>query len=251
VSWYGFSIPKALSPDGKTVLLDEDDVVYVRPTDGVSPAVRLGEGIAQDLSPDGKWALALPVISPDHLLLLPTGAGEAKTLDTAGIACHFATFFPDGKRILVQGERKGERQRLFVMPVSGGPLVAITPEGIGLATYIPPDGKHVAGWAPERRFNLYATDGSGEAPRTIPGIEQDENPQCWDSTGRFLFLVKGSKILRFDVSTGRKEPWMELGNTSEEGDVMGDSVHLTPDGRLCAFARFHSASELYLATGLR
>jgi hypothetical protein len=251
VSWYGFSTPKALSPDGKTLLLDEDDVVYVRPTDGVSPAVRLGEGIAQDLSPDGKWALALPVANPDHLLLLPTGAAESKSLDTGGVTCLNACFFPDGKRILVQGERKGERSRLFVMLVSGGAPVPITPERVGLATRIPQDGKHVAGWAPEHRFNLYPADGSGEEPRTIPGIERDENPQAWDSTGRFLFLVKGSNILRFDVSTGRKEPWMALSGSAEWGVVDGDTVQLTPDGRFCAFARFHSASDLYLATELR
>jgi hypothetical protein len=251
LSWYGFSVPKALSPDGKTMLFDEDDVVYVRPTDGISPAVRLGEGIAQDLSPDGKWALALPVANPDHLLLLPTGAGETKSLDTGGVTCQYAAFFPDGKRIVLAGAKKGEHRRLYVLPVSGGSPLAVSPDDVGLALRIPPDGKHVPGWARPRALNLYPADGSRENPRTIPGVGEDENPQSWDSTGRFLFLVKGSKILRFDISTGRKEPWMDLSDSAEGGVVDGDSVQLTPDGRFCAFTRFHSASELYLATGLR
>jgi hypothetical protein len=231
--------------------MDGDDVVYVRPTDGVSPAVRLGEGIAQDLSPDGKWALALPVKSPDRVLLLPTGPGEPRTLDGGGITCRYAAFFPDGKRIVMSGSRKGERDRLYVLPTSGGQPTAVSPEGGGLALRVPPDGRHVAGWMPEHRFTLYATDGSGEAPRTIPGIAEDENPQGWDSTGRFLFLVKGSKILRFEIASGRKEPWMDLAPSAEGGDVVSDSFQITPDGRFCAFARFHSTSELYLATGLR
>jgi hypothetical protein len=93
-------------------------------------------------------------------------------------------------------------------------------------------------------------DGSGPA-QSIPGIDEDENPQGWDSTGRFLYLVKGTKIVRFDVVSGRKEPWMQLADTAEGGSLVSDSVQLTPDGRSCAFARFHSTSELYLVTGLR
>ncbi len=250
LSWYGFSMPKALSPDGKIMLLDEDDVVYIRPTDGISPAIRLGEGIAQDLSPDGKWALALPVISPDHVLLLPTGPGEPKSLDTGGIMCQYALFLPDGKRLVVSGRQKGERLRLYVLPISGGAPIAVSPEGGGLASRIPPDGRHVAAWMPPHVLNLFPVDGTGAA-RSIPGIDEDENPMGWDSTGRFLFLVKGTKIVRFDVVSGRKGPWMQLVDTAEGGAVVSDSVQLTPDGRFCAYARFHSASELYLVTGLR
>jgi hypothetical protein len=250
LSWYGFSTPKALSPDGKTMLLDEDDVVYVRPTDGVSPAVRLGEGIAQDLSPDGRWALALPVSSPDHVLLFPTGPGEPRSLDTGGIMCQYALFLPDGKRLVVAGTKKGERLRLYVLPISGGAPLAVSPEGGGLATRVPPDGRRIAGWAPPHVFNLYPVDGSSPA-RSIPGIAEDENPQGWDSTGRFLYLVKGTKIVRFDVVSGRKEPWMDIADTAEGGVVVSDSVQITPDGRFCAYARFHSTSDLYLVTGLR
>ncbi|MGH9441287.1 MAG: hypothetical protein ACRD16_03320, partial [Thermoanaerobaculia bacterium] len=230
-----------------------DDVVYVRPTDGVSPAVRLGEGIAQDLSPDGKWALAFPVSSPDHVLLLPTGPGESRAVDTGGIICKFAIFFPDGRRVLIQGEKKGEPRRLYVLPIAGGSPRAITPAGVSMAVRVSPDGKHAAGWAPGpgRVLNLYPVDGSAGEPRSISGIAEDENPRAWDSTGGFLYLVKGTKILRLDVSSGRKEPWMDLSNSAEGGTVDGDSVQVTPDGRFCAYARFHSASELYLATGLR
>ena len=52
--------------------------VYVRKTDG-SPAVRLGEGAAQDLSPDGKWALAiLHSASDPQLVALPDAARERR-----------------------------------------------------------------------------------------------------------------------------------------------------------------------------
>jgi hypothetical protein len=44
-----------------------------------SPAVRLGKGMAQSLSPDGRWALAIDLVQ-NTLLVLPTGAGEPRTL---------------------------------------------------------------------------------------------------------------------------------------------------------------------------
>jgi len=65
ISWLDVSVPNALSADGRTLLLLENGEgggpnysVFLRPTDG-SPAIRLGDGNAQDLLPDGKWALAI------------------------------------------------------------------------------------------------------------------------------------------------------------------------------------------------
>ena len=56
LSWFDAGLPVALSPDGKVLLLSEVGEgggerysVYLRPTDG-SPAIRLGEGNACDLT---------------------------------------------------------------------------------------------------------------------------------------------------------------------------------------------------------
>src|SRR5277367_6533694 len=86
LSWLDWSSPGDLSADGRTVLFAETGegggpkyAVYIRKTDG-SPAIRLSEGVGLALSPDGKWALARPNITPSPLMLLPTGVGEAKPL---------------------------------------------------------------------------------------------------------------------------------------------------------------------------
>jgi Tol biopolymer transport system component len=215
--------------------------------------VRLGDGIAQDLSPDGKWAIALPVASPDHVLLLPTGPGETKSLDTGGVTCHNAMWLPDGGRILISGSRKGEPNRIFVMPISGGAARPLTPGGTTLASPVSPDGRYIPVWQPGHVMTLLPTDGSSEEPRTLTGIAADENPQGWDSTGRYLYLVKGTTILRMEVATGRKELWkdIDLADSAEGGQIDSDTVHLTPDGRFCVYGRFHSDSALYLVTGLR
>jgi Tol biopolymer transport system component len=70
LSWLDWTIPRDISADGSTVLFDESGFgggqnysVFIRKTDG-SPAVRLGEGNAQALSPDGKWAISVPLKPP-------------------------------------------------------------------------------------------------------------------------------------------------------------------------------------------
>ena len=96
LTWLDWSLPSAISPDGKVVLFSESGEgggpgysVYIRKTDG-SPAVRLGEGNTQDLSPDGEWALAIIHSASDpQLVALPDRRRRAEAL-------------PEGRRVGVQ-----------------------------------------------------------------------------------------------------------------------------------------------------
>ena len=89
--------------DGKIILFDEEGVgggvryaaaqeltyaVYIRNTDG-SPAIRLGEGAANAMSPDQKWVIVQTPSSPEQLRLLPTGAGELSRSPTIQMCCNF------------------------------------------------------------------------------------------------------------------------------------------------------------------
>jgi hypothetical protein len=72
-SWFDGSTAREISADGKTIIFDErqeaggdDAAIYLRKTDG-SPAIRLGAGRAEGLSPDGKWVLALTSGAPQQL----------------------------------------------------------------------------------------------------------------------------------------------------------------------------------------
>ena len=63
LTWLGISFLADLSSDGRQVLFTEllagaaeTGFMYLRQTDG-APAVRLSEGGARALSPDGKWVL--------------------------------------------------------------------------------------------------------------------------------------------------------------------------------------------------
>ncbi|HRI53272.1 MAG TPA: protein kinase, partial [Pseudomonadota bacterium] len=82
LSWFDFSRAVDLSADGQTLLFDETGEgggplysTFVRKLDG-SPAVRLGEGTALALSPDGRWALAVVPDKTPRMVLWPTGPGQ-------------------------------------------------------------------------------------------------------------------------------------------------------------------------------
>src|SRR5438132_903191 len=128
LSWLDWSTPGDLSSDGRTVLFAETGegggpkyAVYLRKTDN-SPAIRLSDGIGMALSPDGKWALARPNITPSPLVLLPTGVGEAKPLTHDSINHLWGHWLPDGKQLVFLGNETGHGFRLYVeSPEQGKP----------------------------------------------------------------------------------------------------------------------------------
>ena len=147
--WIG-SLPVDISRDGKTVLLDEQGeesgpnyTVAMRDMQG-SPPIALGEGMAGDLSPDGKWALTN--VSYTQLMLLPTGAGTAKRIDRGQIQqyLHGIHWMPDGKQIVFSGIAAGQAARCFIQNIDGGKPRPITPEGVSMCG-VSPDGLSIAG----------------------------------------------------------------------------------------------------------
>src|SRR5262249_52154194 len=119
------------------------EYVYIRRTDA-SDAVRLGEGFALAISPDGKWAVTRKRLTA----LMPTSAGELRLIEAPGLRfLDGATFFPDGNRVLLCGKAEGRRSRLYEAALAGGAPTPVTEEGVSLPEHthtISPDGRHVA-----------------------------------------------------------------------------------------------------------
>ena len=70
LSWHDWNVAKDISRDGQFVLFEDASeaagpgyAVALRKLDGSLP-VRLGEGSAGGLSPDGKWAISISIDSP-------------------------------------------------------------------------------------------------------------------------------------------------------------------------------------------
>ena len=268
LSWLDYSYPAGLSPDGKTLLFDEEGgggslaysksgglsyAVYIRKTDG-SPAVLLGEGGALALSPDGKSVISQTNDSPSQLRLLTTGAGEARDLTKDNVNHTWARWFPDGKRILFSGNGPGQGVRLYVYDIASNKSQPITPEGVdGNAFFVSPDSQWVAGIGPDRKGYLYPV-GGGE-PRVIPGLNPGEQPITFSTDGRSLYIYQPGElpasVYRLDIQTGQRTLWRQLLPSDPAGVETIGPILMTPDAQTCIFGYHRMLADLYLVEGLK
>ena len=257
LSWLNWSFPKDISPDGKTVLFDEQNLqpsgVYLRKLDG-SPAVRIGEGSGTDFSPDGRSALTVRNEASCQIVLVPTGAGEPKQLGKSGLSCQVARWFPDGRRILIAGREPGRGARIYVQDIPDGKPRAITPEGVSFLFHVvSPDGKSVVATGTDRRIAVYPTE-PGE-PRVPPGFEPDDIPLRWTADGASIFVYRPSapplRVEKVDVRTGRRTLWKELRPPDPSGVQQVGPIEIAPNETSYVYSYRRALDELYLATGLR
>ena len=259
LTWLDWSLPAALSVDGKTVLFSESGEgggagysVYIRKTDG-SAAVRLGEGNAQDLSPDGEWALSIVHSASDpQLVAYPTGAGEPKIFTKEGLSVYLAQFLPDGKRMLLTGSESGHGQRLYLRDFAGGKPRAVTPEGYSGVGVIAPDGSWTVVLGPDRKRYLYPL--AGGEPTAVAGLQSDEGVDQRSPDGRFLYVHRRSeaplRVFRLEIANGRRELWKTLMPADAAG-VTGLIPLPAPDGSSYVYNYNRSLSDLYLVDGAR
>jgi eukaryotic-like serine/threonine-protein kinase len=260
LTWLDWSLPAAISADGKSVLFSESGEgggsgysAYIRKTDG-SPAVRLGEGSAQDLSPDGEWALSIIHSASDpQLVAFPTGAGESKVYPKDNVAVFGASFLPpDGKQIVITGSEPGHGSRLYLRDFAGGKPRALSPEGYFHLGVSAPDGKWTIVRGPDRRRYLYPI--AGGEPTAILGLEQRDAIDQRSADGRYLYVHRGSetpmKVYRLEIATGKKELWRTV-MPSDPAGVWSLSGAPTPDGDSYLYSFTRTLSDLYLVEGVR
>lgn len=263
LGWRNNSFASDLSADGATLLLSVQGEssgsgyeVYLRKTDS-SPAVRLGDGLPQRFSPDGKWALTVypwgirPTSAP-QLLLLPTGAGQPVTLTHDAISHHFATLLPDGKTLLFEGSEPGHALRNWVQDIPGGKPLPITPEGT-VGKWLSPDGKLLVAADPGQKFWLYPTGGG--KPKALSGIEPEDETIRWSADGKHLFVANYGiipvKVYQIEVLTGRRQLVYNLAPSDLAGLWNIWPVLMTPDGKSYVYSDYKMLSDLYVASGLR
>jgi serine/threonine protein kinase len=281
-SWFDSSTVADISADGKTLLFNEGGegpgtsaALYLRKTDG-SLAVRLGEGNGGALSPDGKWVLAVPP-GPGgaRLLLLPTGAGEPKTLTlTPLVDVGAPTWFPDSKRFVVSSSEPGHRARCYVVDIGDGKPRPLTPEGIrgvwGRAP-VSPDGKAILvrdareegptdqvlgrGAGKPMPCAIFSLEGGGLRPFACGEGVYDNRGVMWSADGRSILVHTHdqnhmTQLVRIDVATGSQETFRRLKPSDLAGVGAAEPV-VTPDGQWYAYHYTRTLDDLYLADGLK
>jgi Tol biopolymer transport system component len=261
LAWLDASRPADLSADGKKILFREDAEaggpnysVFLRSTDG-TPAVRLGEGVARQLSPDGKWALSVPVSAgPPRIVLLPVGAGEPRTIESQ----LDSYWFPDSRRLLLCGAEPGKQPACWVYDLESGRSRSLTPEGVAARPTRPisPDGKWVLVVRhQDSQWWLWPVDG-GE-PRPVTGLEADDVPYQWVGDGKAMYVrstrrddMFPRKIFTLDLATGRKQFLRSFGPSDLAGIETITPPFFSRDGRAYAYGDRQSLSALYLADGI-
>jgi serine/threonine protein kinase len=264
LSFLDYSFAADLSADGRMLLFDEEGEagganysVYFRKAPDAAP-VRLGEGNAMSLSPDGAWALSILPLPDSPLRLLPTGTGERREIQAPGLDLEqAAAWFPDGKRILFAASEKGHGLRLYALGLEGGgPPRPLTPEGILAALpgfAISPDGKSVAAIGPDHKAMLFPVD-SG-TPKLIPGVQEKEFPLRFSPDGRWIYLWRRGDVpavvTRLDLETGKRELWKNLLPADPAGVERISNVLVTPDGKGYVYCYARLLSDLFVVQGLK
>jgi hypothetical protein len=222
----------------------------MRSFDGSAPKV-LGEGHAYGVSHDGRWASATRADAKPEIALLPTGAGQPKKIEVSDLqVAGRSAFFPDGKRLIVNGAERGHAYRTYAVDIATGKPTAITPEGVE-SQVLSRDGMELAAQDLSGSITIYSLQ--DKPPRTIPGTA-DMLPLEWSADGRFLFTtitdeVPG-RVLRVDAATGRQELVRRLVPSDSGGVYSIWNIHITPDGRTYAYSYRRTLSRLYVAEGL-
>jgi hypothetical protein len=223
----------------------------VRATDG-SPAVRLGDGSSQDLSPDGKWALAIVPSKPERVVLYPLGPGQTKTIETAPVVAYENTaFFPDGKTLLLCGHETGRGVRCYTQSISGGKPRPVTPEDRTLGT-VSPDGRRILVLGPAG-IESYTSDGGAGTP--VPGSKPDDVPLRWGADGRSVLVARDwevpTRIERLDLATGRRDLLRTVGPADLTGVVQVFPLVMSADEKSYAYTSRRYRSLLFLVEGAR
>ncbi len=256
LSWFDYSVVRDLSPDGKTIIFSESGEaggaifgVYLRGIDG-SPAIRLGDGTSEALSPDGQWVLSIPRNrKPAQIVMLPAGAGQPRQITHDRINHRNARWFPDGAHILFQGNEEGRSSRLWIQALDGSAPRSITPENVA-GTQVTPDGRFVLGRAPDRSFNLYPVT-SGGAPIPVPALKSGDVPIHFSSDGHSLFVATFGKIpamlYKVDLTTGARSLWREAMPADPAGLINVGPILVTPDGETTVYSYTKLLSDLYIA----
>jgi serine/threonine protein kinase/Tol biopolymer transport system component len=264
MSWFDWSFSRGLSDDGRTLVFEEQGAgggpnysVFLRKTDG-SPPIRLGDGFALSLSPDGRYVASQLPGDSSHITLLPTGAGDHKTIRIPEFTFvnAAAPWFSDSKKIIIGGYKSGQSTRWWIYELSTSKLTPLTPEGVfgPNRPMISQDQMSVLARNKKGGHSFYSL--TGEPLKEVTTLDNIDVPFQWTSDRRGVFVVARSQqipiqVFRVDLESGNRTLWKEITPPDPSGFAGGLNIVITPDGNSYAYTYRRVLSDLYLAPALQ
>ncbi|HZW90375.1 MAG TPA: hypothetical protein VFF12_14930, partial [Myxococcaceae bacterium] len=268
LSWSDFNEPlSAVSADGKLLFstLRPDPVseglqpswVLLRSRDG-SPAQVLGEGMALDLSADGRWALAMSDAGR-KLTALPTGAGQPRSIPVNGleVSVRGSRWAPDGKTILLTARPDGGDHVHLYRVAEDGSATRLSETGLFGMPFVEVsrDGRWAAA-LDEQLSTVVISLADGTARRLALTSRELVVPRGWSREGQLWVTEGGSsrqtrtRLLRVEPQSGRVLEERSVGPTEPGGVTQVDDVVLSADGSEVAFSYLRDLGKLYIVRGL-
>jgi Tol biopolymer transport system component len=184
--------------------------------------------------------------------LTPTGPGPGKKISIGELVLQDFGFVPDGKSILFTATGKDGQKSLYITDGTSKAPRAISVTGTPDDWVVSPDGREIALNDAAGGLRLYPVDGGPS--RAVEGLVLGDHLLAWSQDGRSLLVSRDGipvRIERFDLATGRKEPWKTLAPPDAAGAYYVGPVLVTRDGRSWAYSVNRTTlSELWQLTGL-
>jgi Tol biopolymer transport system component len=252
ISWLSMSMDGFLSPDGQTVVFDEQALetnyaTCLRKIDG-SPVARLGEGRPHGISPDGKSILAGIPSTPPQLVIYPIGPGEPRHLERGNMQSYaVGRWFRDNKRVVFSGNEPGKGSRLYVQDISGGPPKAVTPEGYQEG-FVSSDGEFILSRGSDGKYVVLPI--AGGEPRPTP-LARPDFVVHWCADGRSVLSFREGdipcRIERVDLETGKRELFREISPADRTGLISLLPTFVTDDQPSYVYSVSRTLSSLFVS----
>jgi hypothetical protein len=215
--------------------------------------VRIADGVGLALSPDGTTALVSSREASPKLSLVPTGAGQSRTVDAGPVELlGWAGWHPDG-RIVIEIARPRGKPRVYTLSANGGVPIPLLPEGLRLigANVIAPDGSRIV--AVNAQGQLLMCTLVTCACTAVAGVRSDDHVAGWSADGSSLFVAAGNsapvQVDLLQISTGRRTPWKTI--RPRQAAVTGLlGITATTNGAIL-YGYSRTRTELYVIRGLR
>jgi DNA-binding transcriptional LysR family regulator len=159
----------------------------------------------------------------------------------------------DDTHVWICGNEKGRTARCYLQDIAGGPLKALTPEGLDVVL-VSPDGKLVAVSSGTLDSATRIMPFTGGDPRPVRGLLAGDRVVAWTRDSKALLVRTAdlpAQLDRLDPVAGTRTHLGSLAPPDRAGAIYLGVTSVLDDGRFYAYGYRRELSTLSVVTGCR